>query len=29
MEDNLIHTITHKVEETRNDFIFTTMSHIL
>ena len=26
MEENLIYTITHKVEETKDDFIFTTIS---
>ena len=29
MEENLIYTITHKVEETRDDFIFTTISSFM
>ena len=29
VEENLIHTITHKVEETKDDFIFTTISSFM
>lgn len=29
MEENFIYTITHKVEETKDDFIFTTISNFM
>ena len=29
MEENFIYTITHKIEETREDFIFTTIANFM